>query len=81
MLLSIVIPAKNEQENVQGLVREIQAALKDVANFEIIYIDDGSDDDTYLALTELCNKGLNNLRPIRHKTSVGQSTPVYIAVL
>lgn len=79
-LLSVVIPAKNEQENVKPLVDEIVAALNGIAAFEIIYVDDGSDDGTYSELVKLRNQGLVALRPIRHQSSAGQSTAIFTGV-
>jgi len=42
--LSVVVPVKNEQDNVEPLVREIAAALSGKAAFEILYVNDGSTD-------------------------------------
>ncbi len=44
--VSIVIPAKNEADNVEPLISEILAALDGVVEFEIVYVDDGSTDNT-----------------------------------
>jgi glycosyltransferase involved in cell wall biosynthesis len=52
-LLSIVVPAWNERESVGRLVAEVEAALRDVAPFELIVVDDGSTDGTREALLEL----------------------------
>ena len=43
--LSVVVPVCNEAENVEPLAREIDAALAQVP-YEMIFIDDGSTDDT-----------------------------------
>ena len=43
--LSVVVPVCNEAENVEPLAREIDAALAGRA-YEMIFIDDGSTDDT-----------------------------------
>ena len=43
--LSVVVPVCNEAENVEPLAREIDAALAHVSH-EMIFIDDGSTDDT-----------------------------------
>jgi len=40
--ISVVIPAKNEEKNLKPLIEEIYRALTGVANFEVIYVDDGS---------------------------------------
>ena len=49
--ISIVIPIYNEQDNIIQLIKEVRAALEKI-NYEIIIVDDGSDDNTY----EVVNK-------------------------
>ncbi|MGA9991710.1 MAG: glycosyltransferase, partial [Thiobacillaceae bacterium] len=51
--LSVVVPVKNEEDNVEPLVREIAAALTGKAEFEIIYVNDGSTDSTAAVLRRL----------------------------
>jgi len=52
--LSIVIPAYNEAESLPGLHAEISDVLSTLGKtYEVIIIDDGSDDDTFDALKEL----------------------------
>lgn len=80
-MLSIVIPAKNERQNVKPLVTEIVAALKNVTAFEILYIDDGSDDGTYAEAINLQADEVPELRPYKHSFSVGQSGAVRTGVL
>ena len=46
MDLSVVIPVRNEANNVAPLLAEIRAALDGKLDYEVIYVDDGSDDDT-----------------------------------
>ena len=70
--LSVVVPVLNEAANIAGLVGEITAALNSVTGFEIIYVDDGSSDDSMAILTGL--KADNaHLRVIRHNRRAGQS--------
>lgn len=77
--LSIVIPAKNEAENITGLVRDIDAALASLRPFEIIVVDDGSTDDS-LAVLRAEQAALPHLRVIRHDRSGGQSAAVHSGV-
>ena len=44
--LSVVVPVRNEADNVLPLIEEIHAALDGQADFEMIYVDDGSTDAT-----------------------------------
>lgn len=77
--LSVVVPVRNEQDNVESLISEINAALQAVIEHEIIYVDDGSTDATYARLKALQNT-YPQLRIIRHAKSCGQSTAVRTGV-
>jgi dolichol-phosphate mannosyltransferase len=75
MDLSIVIPVKNEAGNIGPLVAEIAAALDGKADYEIVYVDDGSDDATGAELARLRLVD-DRLRVIRHTKSCGQSAAI-----
>jgi dolichol-phosphate mannosyltransferase len=77
--LSVVVPVHNEAGNIEPLVSEIRAALDGVLDYEIIYVDDGSSDDTLQRLSEL-RSGFVRLRILRHLKSCGQSTAVLSGV-
>jgi dolichol-phosphate mannosyltransferase len=74
-VVSIVVPVRNEAENVSPLIAEIAAALDGRWNYEIIYVNDGSTDATAERLAAAM-KLRANLRQIRHATSSGQSAAV-----
>ena len=76
--ISIVIPAKNESENLPSLIQEIRAALQSGPAFEIIVVDDGSTDGTPDVIEGLA---IPDLRVIRHNRSGGQSAAVHTGVL
>lgn len=78
MELSVVVPVKNEEENIVSLVGEICSALSG-RHFEIIYVDDGSDDGTWRVLKNLMVT-TPELRVVRHRASCGQSTAVLSGV-
>ena len=77
--LSIVVPVRNEEDNVANLIYEIRKSLKNKINYEIIYVDDGSTDHTHKNLIAL-QKTHKELRVIRHQKSCGQSTAVRTGV-
>ncbi len=77
--LSVVVPIKNEQDNIEPLVREIVSALTDKATFEIIYVDDGSTDASQARLQAL-KAEFPMLRVIRHRASCGQSRAITTGV-
>lgn len=78
--LSIVIPARNEAENIVALVNGIDAALQAHAPFEIIVVDDGSTDNSVAVLMARAQT-MPHLRIVRHDRSGGQSAGVHSGVL
>ena len=75
---SIVIPVRNEGQNISALVDGIVAAMAAFQPFEIIVVDDGSMDNSAAVLTE---RALPQLRVIRHDRSGGQSAAIHTGVL
>ena len=73
--VSVVVPVRNEAENIAPLIAEIAAALDGRWIYEIIYVNDGSTDATEERLVAAM-KQRPNLRQIRHATSTGQSAAV-----
>jgi dolichol-phosphate mannosyltransferase len=72
--ISVVVPVCNEAENVEPLAREIDAALRHMP-YEMIFIDDGSTDETAVILRRL-KAHLPALRVLRHSFRSGQSAAV-----
>jgi dolichol-phosphate mannosyltransferase len=75
MDLSVVIPVRNEAENIAPLVGEICASLDGVVEYEILYVDDGSIDATAAEISELAAK-MPQLRLLRHTRNCGQSAAI-----
>jgi dolichol-phosphate mannosyltransferase len=77
--ISVVVPVRNEAENIETLLTEIQEALYGVETFEVVYVDDGSDDGT----TQLLVAAMQvypALRVIRHAEPCGQSTALVTGI-
>ena len=77
--LSVVVPVYNESENVVKLVGEIAAALAQ-ADYEMIFVNDASSDDTLSVLTHL-KKDYPMLRAISHRKNAGQSRAVRSGII
>ncbi len=76
MLLSIIVPLYNEEENVQLLTDAIENALKGYP-YEIIYIDDFSTDNTRNAVKKLKN---DHVVLIEMKKNYGQSSALQAGI-
>lgn len=79
MKISIVVPVHNEAGNILPLIEEIAKAMTQAEAYEIIYINDGSRDQTEAELKEAMQQ-YKALRVISHRQSCGQSTAVRTGV-
>lgn len=77
--LAVVVPVFNERDNIPPLLAEIASALRGRIDFEIIYVDDLSTDDSVAVLTA-ARAQYPELRIVRHLTRSGQSTAVWNGV-
>jgi len=73
--VSVVVPVRNEAENIVPLIQEITVALDGRWDYEIIYVNDGSTDATAARLAAVM-KQRRNLRQLQHAVSTGQSAAV-----
>ena len=71
--LSVVVPFYNEEDNVEPLHREVDAAVADVpGGVEFVYVDDGSRDGTRERLLGLAKRD-PRIRVLRLEPNSGQS--------
>ena len=77
--LSVVVPVHNERDNIVPLLTEIAAALRGRCDFEIVYIDDASKDDS-LSVMSAAKAQFPELRVLRHLAQSGQSTAIRTGV-
>jgi len=73
-IISFVIPAKNEEESVAVLYQEIRGVAEKLDRpWEIIFIDDGSTDNTYQILKNIHSQD-KRVRIIKLRGNFGKST-------
>lgn len=78
-LLSVVIPAYNEGENVAELYNELKLTClnliknKTISDYEVIFVNDGSRDRTELILEELKKTEKERLKIIQLRRNFGQT--------
>ncbi len=71
--ISVVVPVKDEEENIKIFVEEIiEIGLPEIQKFEIVFIDDGSKDKTPDIIREL-SKTHNFIKLYQMKKNVGKS--------
>ncbi len=79
MRFSVVIPVYNEAENILPLLAEIETVLVSGEDYEVIVVDDGSDDDTAKKLQQARTQR-PVLRVLRHAQRCGQSAALVTGV-
>ena len=70
--VSVVVPVLNEQDNIEPLYEQITQTLDDKYDYEIIFVDDGSSDNSFDVLSRL-QKADPKIRVIRFRKNFGQT--------
>ena len=72
-MISVVIPVHNEERSVALLLDELGSALEPLGRpWEAVFVDDGSDDGTFSALTRL-HAAADNVRVVRLRRNFGKA--------
>lgn len=73
IMFSVVIPLYNEEESLEELHKRIVLSLQPLSdNFELIFVDDGSTDNSFDVLKNLHQKD-NRVKAIRFRKNFGKS--------
>lgn len=72
--ISVVVPVRNEEDNVQVLARQLRQALP--SSHEVIFVDDGSTDGTWARLAEIHERG--RVRLVRFAAGCGKSAALMV---
>ena len=72
-MLSVVVPVRNEERSVALLYDELAAALDPLGEpWEAVFVDDGSTDGSFAALTRL-HAAVDNVRVVRLRRNFGKA--------
>ncbi len=79
MNYTVIVPFYNEAKNIQSFNNELINNLKKIdngkRNLEIVYVDDGSSDETFNELKKLSTNSVETLI-IKHRTNLSQSAAI-----
>ena len=79
MNYTVIVPFYNEAKNISSFNNELINNLKKIdngkRNLEIIYVDDGSSDETFIELKKLSTNTVETLI-IKHRTNLSQSAAI-----
>ncbi len=76
MKLNVVIPLYNEEGNIRALFKELTKELKNV-KYNLIFVDDGSQDNSIDILTELYEKNKDIMKVISFSRNFGKESAMY----
>ena len=77
--LSIVVPVKDERDNVEPLYRLVKDALRDGIAWEVVFVDDGSTDGTFDELVRLANLDAR-VKVVRLRRNFGQASAMQAGI-
>jgi len=77
--LSIVVPVKDERDNVDPLYRQVKDVLRDGFAWELVFVDDGSTDGTFDELVRLAALD-TRLKVVRLRRNFGQSSAMQAGI-
>lgn len=75
-MLSIIVPVFNEEKNIEIFYQAFLAIVKNLHNYEIIFINDGSQDNTLNIIKSLITKD-NNIKYISFSRKFGKEAAIY----
>lgn len=79
MKLSLVVPCYNEEANVERFFNEVNSAFNNkIPDFEFVFVNDGSKDDTYKKLKELYKENTDsNIQVLTFSRNFGKEAAIY----
>ncbi len=81
MKLSLVVPCFNEEENVAYLLEEVKKTFKNDIDYEIVFVNDGSKDNTQKILKELYESNKDIVQVVSLSRNFGKEAAMYAGLL
>ena len=80
MKLSIIVPCKNEEDNVEELYSKINEVLNKI-KYEIIFVDDGSADKTFEKLSVLYEKDIKHVKVLSFSRNFRKDAAIHAGLV
>jgi glycosyltransferase involved in cell wall biosynthesis len=77
--ISIVVPVKDERENIEPLYKAVKDALREGFAWEVVYVDDGSADGTHEELARVAALD-TRVKVVRLRRNFGQSAAMQAGI-
>ncbi len=77
MELSFVVPCYNESENVKPFIEEVYKNFPITGDYEIVFVNDGSTDDTFANLKKAKNSSPCNIKIVNFSRNFGKEAAMY----
>jgi len=75
--LSLIVPVYNEEKNLPLLIEAIRAALEPLPyTWEVVLVDDGSEDSSLQVMTQLAEEYSEHLRVVSFRRNFGQTAAI-----
>ena len=80
-MLSVIVPCFNESANIDNTFKRVELNIKKITdNYEIIFVDDGSTDNSFKILNEISEKN-PYLKIIRFSRNFGHQYAIYAGIV
>lgn len=73
--ISVVVPVHNEEGNIEYFYRELKDALNFSRKYEIIFVDDGSRDSSFMILSRIAGED-KNVKVVKLRGNYGQTVAI-----
>lgn len=77
MKLSLIVPCYNEEDNIFPFAKAVQSVFNEPADYEIVFVNDGSRDKTLQNLKALHAQSAQNVKIVSFSRNFGKESAIY----